>query len=209
MEVEVIRSSKRRKTAQARMVDGVLQVRIPGRASKAEEERLVALFRKRFRHAAEAERIDLVPRARTLARRFDLPVPTEIRWVSNQQHRWGSCSPHRGDIRITDRLTRAPGWVLDHVIVHELAHLVEADHGERFRALVARNPLAERAEGYLLALSGLTDPVLDPLADDIGEDDRNDAGANEEPGTRTRDGTGDQTDAPAHPTLFGERPTQE
>jgi hypothetical protein len=166
VQVEVIRSPKRRKTAQARMVDGVLEVRIPGRASKAEEQRLVALFQKRFRHAADTERIDLTTRARTLARRFDLPTPEEIRWVTNQQHRWGSCSPDRGEIRITDRLSTAPGWVLDHVIVHELAHLVVADHGEAFRALVARNPLAERAEGYLLALSGMTDPTADPLADD-------------------------------------------
>lgn len=165
--VEVIRSPKRRKTAQARMVDGVLQVRIPGRASAAEEERLVALFRRRFRHAADTERIDLPARARRLAQRFELPVPDEIRWVANQQHRWGSCSPHTGTIRITDRLATAPGWVLDHVIVHELAHLVVADHGPRFRALVARNPLGERAEGYLLALSGGVDPAVDPLADDL------------------------------------------
>lgn len=170
MEVEVIRSPKRRKTAQARMVEGVLQVRIPGRASAAEEARLVALFRKRFRHQAEAELVDLTRRAATLARRFDLPAPTSIRWVSNQNHRWGSCSPDSGDVRISDRLAALPRWVLDHVIVHELAHLVESGHGPRFRDLVARNPLAERAEGYLLAVDGGVDPTVDPLATDIDSD---------------------------------------
>ena len=153
MEVTVIRSAKRRKTAQARMVDGVLEVRIPARASKAEERRLVEVFRRRYERAGAAEAIDLAARARTLARRFDLPRPREIRWVSNQEHRWGSCTPSTGTVRISDRMASFPTWVIDHVIVHELAHLVESGHGPAFDALVARNPLAERAEGYLIAKS--------------------------------------------------------
>jgi hypothetical protein len=44
-----------------------------------------------------------------------------------------------------------PGWVLDWVLVHELAHLEVANHGERFKMLVSRYELAERAEGYLIA----------------------------------------------------------
>lgn len=167
MEVTVIRSAKRRKTAQARMVDGVLEVRIPGRASRSEEARLVEQFRRRFERAATSATVDLAARARRLARAHDLPRPSEIRWVTNQAHRWGSCTPATGVIRITDRLASVPPWVLDHVIVHELAHLVEPGHGPRFAALVARYPLAERAEGYLLALAGGTDPDLDPMADDL------------------------------------------
>jgi hypothetical protein len=46
-----------------------------------------------------------------------------------------------------------PHWVLDWVLVHELAHLEVSNHGERFKALVGRYPLAERAEGYLIAKS--------------------------------------------------------
>ena len=163
MDVEVIRSPRRRKTAQARIVDGVLEIRIPGRASKAEEARLVALFRRRFRHQGDAERIDLTRRARTLARRFDLPEPTSIRWVTNQQHRWGSCTPDTGEIRISDRLAARPGWVLDHVVVHELVHLVEPGHGERFRELIARNPLAERAEATLPRTGRRDRSTVDPL----------------------------------------------
>jgi hypothetical protein len=37
--------------------------------------------------------------------------------------------------------------------VHELAHLVEANHSPAFNALVARYPLAERARGFLMAIS--------------------------------------------------------
>jgi predicted metal-dependent hydrolase len=169
MDVVVIRSPKRRKTAQARVVDGHLEVRIPARSSKAEEARLVEVFRRRFARAAVSEGIDLTARARALAARHDLPEPTEIRWVSNQAHRWGSCTPSTGVIRLSDRMAGFPTWVVDAVIVHELAHLVERSHGPRFQALVRRYPLLERAEGYLIAKSGepAEDPGSSPLADDL------------------------------------------
>jgi hypothetical protein len=171
VEVTVIRSPKRRKTAQARMVAGRLEVRIPARSSKAEEARFVETFRRRFERAGRAEQVDLGARARTLARRFDLPEPAEIRWVTNQDHRWGSCTPSTGVIRISDRLAHEPLWVIDHVVVHELAHLVVRRHDARFRALIARYPLAERAEGYLIAKAGSADPTADPLAGDEPIDD--------------------------------------
>jgi predicted metal-dependent hydrolase len=38
------------------------------------------------------------------------------------------------------------------VIVHELAHLLEPNHGKRFKSLVHRYPLAERAIGFLIAI---------------------------------------------------------
>ncbi len=166
LEVTVIRSAKRRKTAQARLVDGRLEVRIPGRSSKAEEAILVEQFRRRFERSTTVKEVDLAVRARRLAKAHDLPRPSEIRWVANQGQRWGSCTPVTGVVRISDRLAGFPPWVLDLVIVHELAHLVERGHNARFAALVDRYPLAERAEGYLLAMSGGTGPTTDPLADD-------------------------------------------
>jgi hypothetical protein len=175
MEVDVIRSAKRRKTAQARIVAGRLEVRIPARSSKAEEQRLVEVFRRRYEKAGSSTSIDLTVRAKKLAKQFDLPVPTEIRWVTNQAHRWGSCTPSTGVIRISDRLAAFPPWVVDHVIVHELAHLVERRHGPAFYELANRYPLAERAEGYLLAKTGGDAPDSDALADDE-EDVDGDAG---------------------------------
>jgi Protein of unknown function DUF45 len=97
--------------------------------------------------------IDLTQRARRLARAHDLPVPASIEWSERQTSLWGSCRTDEARIRISARLADLPAFVLDYVIVHELAHLVHADHSPHFHALVARYPRAERAMGYLMALS--------------------------------------------------------
>lgn len=151
MEVEVIRSARRRKTVSARQVGQVLRVSIPGTMSAAQEQRWVDEMTRRFERRARADRVDLAKRADTLAARFDLPRPASIRWVDNQHARWGSCTPVDGSVRISTRLAGFPSWVLDHVIVHELAHLVEPGHGPGFKALIARDPMAERVTGFLIA----------------------------------------------------------
>ncbi len=149
--VEVIRSTRRRKTVQARLVDGVLRVHLPAHLSTAEEERWVREMRQRVMRKRSAAGIDLLARATGLARRHGLPEPAEIAWSDRQQSRWGSCSVESGRIRVSSRLAECPGWVLDYVIVHELAHLVVPGHGPRFWALVDRYPRTERARGYLMA----------------------------------------------------------
>jgi predicted metal-dependent hydrolase len=150
LEVEVIRSAKRRKTIEARLVDGVLRVQLPGWMSAEDEAKAVDKMRRRFERAAVAQRIDLMTRAERLADRHELPRPTSITWA--EQHTlWGTCTPSTGALRISSRLAAWPDWVLDYVIVHELAHLVEMNHNARFHALEARYPKAERAIGFLIA----------------------------------------------------------
>lgn len=149
--VEVVRSPKRRKTVQARLEGDTLRLMIPARLSHAEERRWVEEMTERFRRTAQSQAVDLDARAATLGRRFHLPAPASIRWVDNQQHRWGSCTPATGTIRLSRRLAAYPPWVVDYVIVHELAHLVETNHSPAFYALEARYPRAERAIGFLLA----------------------------------------------------------
>ena len=56
------------------------------------------------------------------------------------------------------------------MIVHELAHLVEPGHGPAFQELAGRYPLAERAEGFLIAKAGGTDADTDPMANDVDVD---------------------------------------
>jgi predicted metal-dependent hydrolase len=151
MKTEVIRSARRRKTVQARVVDGVLRVMIPAGATDAEEARWVEEMREKLGRKTSAAAINLPERAHALATRYGLPEPRSIKFSSRQKMRWGSCTPDSGAIRVSDRLTEFPLWVLDYVIVHELAHLVEANHSAAFWNLVAGYPLAERARGFLLA----------------------------------------------------------
>jgi predicted metal-dependent hydrolase len=132
--VRVVASPRRRKTVSARMTGGILELRVP--LSMPEPER---------RRWAERMR-----------QRNDRYFGGRLRWSSvafaGQQQRWGSCSFTAGVIRISSRAARLPGWVVDYILVHELAHLVHADHGPRFWELVNRYPAAERARGYLMAL---------------------------------------------------------
>lgn len=155
--VEVVRSTRRRKTVQAREVDGVLRVAIPATMSAAEESHWVAEMRRRFLRRRRSHDVDLDKRGAQLAERHDLPRAESIRWVDNQRARWGSCTPARGTVRLSRQLAGYPRWVLDYVIVHELAHLVEPHHSPAFWSLVNRYPRAERARGYLIAKGGETD----------------------------------------------------
>jgi hypothetical protein len=83
-------------------------------------------------------------------------MPSSVRWVKNQQARWASCSPASKEIRTSNRLRQCPAWVIDAVLVHELAHLQEVGHTARFNEIANRfERQAESAlflEGYALGL---------------------------------------------------------
>ncbi|MEO5952245.1 MAG: M48 family metallopeptidase [Chloroflexia bacterium] len=171
--IEIIRSPNRTRTASARMVDGTLVVRVPQGLSPTEENRLVESLSQKVLHKVrkdEGKLPDLPKRAADLNRRYfsgKLKL-REIKWVTNQRHRYGSCTPATATIRISDRLATMPLWVLDYVLVHELAHLLEANHSPAFWKLVALYPLTERARGYLIAV-GL-EAESGPSEDDTTED---------------------------------------
>lgn len=151
--VEVIRSKKRRRSISAQMVGDVLRISIPSWMSAAEERTNVADMVRRFRRRLATHDIDLTERASRLARTFSLHAPASIAWADNLTSVWGLCTPSQSDIRISTRLVGFPTWVLDYVIVHELAHLHVAGHGPDFWAIVNRYPKSERAIGFLIAKS--------------------------------------------------------
>jgi Predicted metal-dependent hydrolase len=106
-------------------------VLIPDQFSRAEEREWVDRMLERL--AARDQRTrrtdtELGARATRLAERY-LPGhptaarPASVRWVSNQNGRWGSCTPADRSIRISDRIMDMPDWVIDYVLLHELAHL--------------------------------------------------------------------------------------
>jgi hypothetical protein len=152
LSVEVVRSKRRKKTAQAYMLDGRLRVLVPAGLEPDFEADLIKDLVTKTRRRISSGDVDLNVRSRRLAKRYGLPVPVSIEWSNRQLRRWGSCTVSEGRIRISDRLATMPDWVLDWVILHELAHLAVPDHGERFQALVSQYELGERAEGYLIAM---------------------------------------------------------
>ncbi len=152
--VEVTRSARRKRTVGAELKGGVLKVAVPSWMSATEIEHWVEKMSASFRRKQSSDRIDLALRAATLARRYQLPPPREIRWADDMTARWGSCTYGTGSIRISNRLARYPDWVIDYVIIHELCHLEQRGHGPEFWRLASRYPKTERAIGYLIAKSG-------------------------------------------------------
>lgn len=166
--VEVRRSQRRRRTVSAYRDGERVVVLIPDRFSRAEETEWVERMLARL--AAREERIrrsddELTLRAQRLTTRY-LPehahrvAHASVRWVTNQNGRWGSCTPDDATIRISHRIQEMPEWVIDYVLLHELAHLVVPSHSPRFWDLVSRYPKAERARGFLEGISAAPTLVL-------------------------------------------------
>ena len=167
--VEVRRSARRTRTVSAFRQGDTVVVLLPARLSVAEEKKWVSTMLARI-EAREARRVppgaaDLMARAEVVSGRYlaGRAKPRSVRWVDNQHGRWGSCTPTDATIRLSSRLQGMPEWVVDYVLLHELAHLLAPGHGPDFWALLAGYPRLERARGYLegvAATAGL------PLSDD-------------------------------------------
>lgn len=154
--VEVRRSARRRRTVSAYRDGDKTIVLLPSRLTKAEEEYEIARILQRLEGRERRSRPpscddELLDRARRLSAQYldGEAEPASVRWAANQRSRWGSCTPDDATIRISTMLRGMPGWVVDYVIVHELAHLLEPSHNAYFWDLVNRYPKTERARGYL------------------------------------------------------------
>ena len=152
--VEIIRSKRRRKTVEAKVQNGALVIRAPAAMSNADLAPVIEKLQRRLaRRATPVPDDELNRLAEQLNQQYFAGTLTwqSIRFVTNQNSRFGSCNPIDGTIRISHRLARMRSWVLKYVLVHELAHLLEANHGPHFWELVNQYPLTERARGYLMA----------------------------------------------------------
>ena len=177
--VEVRRSARRRRTVSAYREGDRTIVLIPARMSRAEERRWVSVMLERLaRQDARLRPSDdeLMARARDLARKHleERARPASVRWVTNQGSRWGSCKPADKTIRLSTRLQGMPSWVVDYVLVHELAHLLVPGHGPDFWELVDRFPRTERARGYLEGVSATAELGIRDDADDDTDDSDDD-----------------------------------
>jgi len=152
MEIELVRGTRRRKHVEAVLIGDRLRVAFPRWMSLAEAQQTAEELAERMRRRLDSSCIDVAARTRRLARQYGFPRPQSVRWVDNMRQRWGSCTPEDGTIRVSSRLAAYPAWVLDYVLMHELAHLVVDSHGPAHDQLVDRYPYAERARGFLIAV---------------------------------------------------------
>ena len=174
--VEVRRSRRRRRTVSAYRDGDRIVVLIPATMSKRDEATwvadMVARVQRQERRKVRSDD-DLVARASKLNDLYlgGMAVPSSVRWVTNQNARWGSCTPGDRTIRLSDRLQQMPAWVVDYVLVHELAHLIEAGHTPAFWAWVDRYPRADKAKGYLEGYSAAARLEPPPGGDVDGDGD--------------------------------------
>jgi predicted metal-dependent hydrolase len=178
--VEVRRSTRRTRTVSAYRDGDRTVVLLPARMSPAEERRWIGVMLERLAAQEKRRRPTdeaLMARARELSARHlgGRARPRSVRWVENQNARWGSCTPADGAIRLSSRLRGMPGYVVDYVLLHELAHLIEPGHGPRFWTLLASYPRTERARGYLEGVAAAGGPGAVDTDDEEGVADDVDA----------------------------------
>ena len=128
---------------------------VPAGLDPAEEQRLVGSLVAKVTAREQRQVLgddDLLARAARLSARYlgGQARPTSVRWVTNQNARWGSCTSATGEIRLSHHVRDLPGWVADYVLLHELVHLVvPGGHPPEFWEVLGRYPRAERARGFL------------------------------------------------------------
>jgi len=97
------------------------------------------------------------PRIATAVAQLGVALPPLA--LSSARTRWGSCSVHSG-IRLNWRLIHLPLFLIDYVIAHEVAHLVEMNHSPRFWAQVAKLCPGWRSAREQLKQQGATLPLI-------------------------------------------------
>lgn len=175
--VEVRRSARRTRTVSAFWENGTAVVAIPDRFTAAQESewvhRMLEKLHRQGTRRAQKRRQQPATDAGLAAHAADLStlylggraVPTSVRWVSNQNSRWGSATPSEGTIRLSDKLRSMPQWVIDYVLLHELAHLLVAGHNAAFWKLLEAYPDTARAKAFLEGVSFATSRGLAAGAD--------------------------------------------
>jgi hypothetical protein len=164
-EIEVRVSKRRKKTSEAKWVGGRIVVSVPAHLDRENRQKTIDWLVQRLltRHQLESGLDDdgLLARAIELSDRYLVGShPVSVRWVTNQSARWGSCSYYSGHIRVSHRLRVVPEWVLDSVLVHELAHLTHPDHSPAFHKLAGAYPRHAEAGVFLAGYGlGLSNPT--------------------------------------------------
>ena len=105
-----------------------LELRVrPGATAEQRHAVMAAWYRQQVREAA----VGLVGRWEPI-----LGVKVGRVFVQRMKTRWGGCNPESRAIRLNTELAKKPAECLEYIVVHELVHLIERRHGERFTGLM-------------------------------------------------------------------------
>jgi predicted metal-dependent hydrolase len=161
-QVTIVRSTRRKRTIQTKYAQGRLWIYLPAGMSPAVEQKWIDRMIKRNqrrdqKHTVKQSDTWLLQRAQKLNQMYFAGVlEFSITFVTNQHSRFGSCTSVDRTIRISEKVKTMPSWVLDYVIIHELAHLLYPDHSKNFWEKVNQYKYAERAKGYLIAVGAIS-----------------------------------------------------
>jgi predicted metal-dependent hydrolase len=106
----------------------LLQVR-PGTDEKRKQSLVEGWYREQVKHAVPPLIAEWEPLLGVKVQRF---------FVQRMKTKWGSCNPDAGHIRLNTELAKKPIECLEYIIVHEMTHLLERHHNDRFRDRIGR-----------------------------------------------------------------------
>jgi predicted metal-dependent hydrolase len=161
---------KRVKNVNARLNGATLAVSAPRHLPDRELEGIVTALAGRLVRRVHARKVntdngldELV--ARVAARFPKPPTVNDASYSAGQRSRWGSYSAVTGAVRLNAALRNMPGWVLEAVVAHELAHAVHLNHSPAFWALLRQVcPETDRARAFLAGVAWVARawPGLEP-----------------------------------------------
>ncbi len=159
MEVKIIRSLRRKRCVGARLVNNLLLINAPLTLSQERLDKIIEDFKSKFTRRMIKAELDkdknLMDLASALNKQyFENKLKIKLlEYSTNQNSRFGCCNYRTAEIRISHKVGLMPKWVLRYVLLHEMAHLIQPNHGRAFWEIVGRYRLMERARGYLMAAS--------------------------------------------------------
>src|SRR5690625_1088966 len=154
--IRLIASARRQKTISASVRDGMIQLSVPSTMKDSDivtsARGLIAKIKARQRASQRFQsNPELYARALHLAKVWlgGEVQPNSVIWSDRQTTLWGSCTATTKSIRISTMLRGMPQWVIDGVLIHELAHLKYSGHGDDFQAFTRRYPRMAEADAFL------------------------------------------------------------
>lgn len=112
--------------------------------SKSAQPVAARLFKEWYIQKAKEK---IIPKVKHYARQLGVTYNKVL--ISDLKYRWGSCTP-KDNLNFNWRLIKAPMFVLEYIVVHELAHLLESNHTPRFWNIVSiQIPQYQKAKEWL------------------------------------------------------------